>query len=446
MVTATTTDRGLGPYGAAAHADADRPGWLGERQRAAAERYAELGFPAARAEDWQHSKLGDLKQATFEPADAAAEAHITAERVDELALGCADYPRLVFVDGLCSARLSRLDALPEGLVVASLADELSRDGGELEARLGRVGEFDGHALAAMNTALFRDGALLRVARGVEVDAPVLLLYLNSGGETARASHSRILVDAAENSRLRIVERHAALSSGPYFSSVVSEFSVGEHANVEHVKLQDEGAEATHISCFHGRLGRGSRLASHVLHVGGRLVRSDVRGWLGGEGGELTLNGLHLLGGAQHVDSNLRVDHAAPQCTSHELYKTVLNDRSSSAFRGRIHVHRDAQKTDGYQTNQNLLLSDRATVYSDPQLEIYADDVKCSHGSTIGRLDETAMFYLRSRGLTPAAAQDLLVQAFAGEIVDAVGIDHEPLTDALRRRLQMGEPPTLNTQH
>ena len=412
------------------------PAWLTQRRAAAWERFGALGFPTPRDEDWQHTNLAPLRKVTFQPARAETAAAVDAAALRELTIGEHDWPRLVFVDGIYRADLSTPERLPPGVTAANLAGVLSADGRLLEPHLAQIAGFDRHPFAALNSALFTDGLYIHVPRGQVVEQPIVLQCVSTAGETPTAAHSRLLLIAEESSQVKLIEHYAALGNGAYFNNVVTEIVCGPNAQVEHVKIQQESEAAFHFSYFQAKIARDSRLASHAIHLGGRLVRSDVRAWLGGAGIHATFNGLHMLRGRQHVDTNMWIDHAAPHCESHELYKSVIDDRAVSAFRGRIHVHAIAQKTDAYQTNNNLLLSPKAAAKADPQLEIYADDVKCSHGATIGQLDEQALFYLRSRGLAKPAAVSLLVFAFLGEVVDKIGVEavREDLRKILRSRL------------
>jgi Fe-S cluster assembly protein SufD len=346
--------------------------------------------------------------------------------------------RLVFVDGRFSARLSSVGELPQGTIVASLAEVLARDPGRVEPWLGRFAKFDRQPFVALNTAFLRDGAFIHVPRGA-VTGPIHLLFLSSGEEgRSTLSFPRNLFVAGEDSQTTIVETYAG--EGGYFTAPVTELVAGPGAVVDHYKVQRESLGAFHVATFQVQAERACRPSSHSISIGGALVRNDVNAVLDGEGIDCILNGLYFGDGRQVVDNHMRVEHAKPHCASHELYKGVLDGKSRAVFNGLIHVHKGAQKTDAKQSNRNLLLSRDAIANSNPQLEIFADDVKCTHGSTVGQLDEDAVFYLRSRGIGAEAARSLLTYAFASDIVERIKVVpvRRDLEEFLFARLPMGE--------
>jgi Fe-S cluster assembly protein SufD len=275
---------------------------------------------------------------------------------------------------------------------------------------------------ALNTALHQDGACILIERNVEVSKPLHLLFISSANGRPLASFPRNLIVAAEGSRVSLVEHYAGLNGGGYFTNAVTEIVQGENAAVDYYKIQEERRNAFHIATVQVRQSRSSRFSSHSISMGGALVRNDINAVLDGEGAECTLNGLYTLDGEQHEDNHTRIEHARPHCTSHELYKGILDGSSTGVFNGKIYVHKDAQKTDAKQTNKNLIRSEKAAINTKPQLEIFADDVKCTHGATIGQLDEEAVFYLRARGIGEEEARNLLTCAFARDIIDRIGIE------------------------
>ncbi|NUQ50046.1 MAG: Fe-S cluster assembly protein SufD, partial [Phycisphaerae bacterium] len=329
---------------------------------------------------------------------------------------------------------------PAGAVVLSLAEAIERHAGLVEPRLGRLVDYEDRSPAALNTALFRDGAFVHVGRGRVLERPIELVFVSTGDGGPSACFPRNLVIAEEGAQATIVERYVGLGEVATFTSTVTELIAGDGAVVDHYRIQAEPGHAFHYSLNRVQTGRSANVRSGTFTFGGRLVRNDAHATLEGEGGDCTLNGLFVTRGQQHVDSHLRVEHAAPRCHSWEYYKGILDERSSGVFTGRIYVHPGAQKTDAKQTNKNLLLSREARIDTKPQLEIFADDVKCTHGATIGQLDADAVFYLRSRGIAEAAARSLLVYAFAAESLDAIRVAplRRQMLAMLLDRLPQGE--------
>ncbi len=411
------------------------PDRLTALRHAAAERFADLGFPTTRLEQWRFTNVAPL---TRTPFAIARDGVVPASEVERYAY--ADSAQLVLVNGRFAASLSRRQGLPAGVFAGGLAEALSERpqlAGELVGRLARFGE---HAFVALNTALWRDGILVHVPRGVVVERPINVIQVSRPGAEPGASFPRLLVVAEESSQVTVFEQHVTVGEGVHFSCPVLEVSVGANAVVDHYKLQREAVDAFHLSTLQVEQQRDSRFSSHCLSWGGAIVRNDVNAVLAGEGSESTLNGLYMVEGRQLVDNHMRIEHAAPHCASRELYKGILDGASRAVFTGRIFVHRGAQKTDAVQTNRNLLLSQKALCNSHPQLEIFADDVKCTHGSTVGQLDETAIFYLRSRGIGEDAARSLLTYAFASDIVRRIRVApvRRDLEEFLFRRLPRGE--------
>jgi Fe-S cluster assembly protein SufD len=329
---------------------------------------------------------------------------------------------LVFVNGSFVAELSRVDHLPKGVVAGSLAKAMADEPELVADYLARQRHLRDHAFTALNTAFLRDGAYVFVPRGVIVEEPLYLISLSSCGGEACVLHPHNLIVAEEASQLRLVEYYAGLGEGVSFTNAVTEVAAGPNAVVDHYKVQREGLEAFHIATSYVELARGTNFSSHLVSLGGGLVRNEIHARLGAEGGCCTLNGLYLATGKQHVDNHTEIDHALPNCQSHELYKGILDEQAHGVFNGKIFVRQDAQKTDAKQTNQTLLLSDSAVIDTKPQLEIFADDVKCTHGATVGQLSDEAIFYLRSRGIGLAEARSLLTFAFANDIVRRIGVE------------------------
>ncbi len=400
------------------------------------ERFAEMGFPNRRMEDWRFTSVSPIAETVFTPAAAPASLGMTAVRPWTF----PGLHRLVFVDGFLEPRLSDLAGLPPGVTVGGLDEALTASPEVVDEHLARHASFEDNSFVALNTALFTGGAFVHVPRGVVAERPVQLLFLSSAPERPTVTWPRVLVVAEEATQLTLVETYAGLGDGVYFTCPVTEIVVGEGAVVNHVRLQREGRGAYHMATQQLHQGRSGAFSSHNVSLGGRLVRTDVNAELAGEGGVTVLNGLYLAGGEQHVDTHMRVEHAVPQCESHELYKGILDGRASAVFNGLIRVHPGAQKTNAKQSNRNLLLSREAVANSNPQLEIFADDVKCTHGSTVGQLDDDAIFYLRSRGISREAATSILTYAFASEVVGRIPVApvRESLEQVLFERLPQGD--------
>ena len=392
---------------------------LHARRREAIARVADLGLPTSRYEAWSHTNPAPLTHTFFAPV--AEPGPLTAAEVRPLLAGGVDGPVLVFVDGCFAPDLSRAGDLPGGVQVRSLGELGAGEWEELDDLGAHTLDLD-ESFAALSTAFVRDGAFISVPAGVAVEAPIQVLHAASGqGLTT----PRTLVATGAGSRVTLIETFAGTGGGDgRLAAPVTEISVGPGAAVEYGRVHLHGPAACHAGTLHVKEAAEARFTAHTLCLSGRAVREDVTTLLDGEGIDSTLNGLFLPRARELVDNYTTIEHAAPNCSSHELYKGILGGRAQGVFRGKIHVHQAAQKTDAFQSNQNLLLSDDAQVTSKPQLEIYADDVRCSHGSTTGQLDAGALFYLRSRGVGLAEARRVLTRAFAGELVERV--THEGL--------------------
>jgi Fe-S cluster assembly protein SufD len=392
------------------------PAWLTEARRAALGRLEALGLPTTRHEDWRFTSLASLAGLELRRAPA------TDARAAAALLARAPAPggaRLVFVNGRYRDDLSSRAGLPRAARLATLAEAL-RDVPELvRPHLGRLARPDDHAFVAANAALFEDGAFLHLPRSVAVDSPITLVFLADAAGGAVAAHPRTLVVAEAGARATVEEIFLGEGAAPYLTNAVTELVLADGASVEHLRLQLEGPGAHHVSVVHAEQGARASLVAHAFSLGGRLSRAELRSRLVGEGGTVAANGLYMASGEQLVDNFSWVEHAVPHCTTTESYKGILDGHARGVFSGRIRVLPGAQKTVARQMNSNLLLSDDAIVDTKPQLEIFADDVKCGHGGTVGQLDEAALFYLRSRGLGEVEAKSLLVWAFASEMVGLV---------------------------
>ena len=395
-----------------------QPSWLNRIRREAMERFSELGFPTTRNEEWKFTSVAPLAKIPFAPA-----AHEDpAQNPKDLAkawLGEDLRNRLVFVNGHFSESLSSIGALPRGVLVGSLAAALQQGDSFLEEHLTRYAAYRNHAFVALNTALWQDGAYLRIPKGIVVEEPVLLLYVSSPGKQATVSHPRTLVVADPDAQLTLIESYAGLPEGVCFSNAVTEIVAGENTLIDHYKLQQENERSYHVATLQVHQEQSAQVSSCSISLDGTLVRNDVNVALDAAGAECTLNGLYVADGRQHVDNHTSIDHAKPHGTSRQLYKGILSGRAAGVFNGKIIVRKDAQKTNAVQNNKNLLLSEDAGVNTKPQLEILADDVRCTHGATVGQIDPEAVFYLRSRGIGREEAHNLLTYAFAGEVLEQI---------------------------
>jgi Fe-S cluster assembly protein SufD len=407
----------------------DGPRWLQDMRARGAAAFADLGFPTTRDEEWRFTSVAPIASAEFQPAPQAGV------EIDESALEGFVYSqvaanRIVMVNGVFSAALSRAASLPQGMRAGSLAAAVTEHPEAVQRYLGQLAEFNTRGFSALNTALAVDGAYVYIPDGVVLEDPLQLLFITTAPAAGAPlmTNARVLVVAGDRSQSRIVETYVGPAGAVYFTNAVTEVSLGEGAVMDHYKVQEESQEAFHVASMHVHAVRASNFSSHSFSLGGKLVRNDVNAHLDGEGAECTLNGLYLADGDRHVDNHTAIDHAKAHCPSHEIYKGILGGRARAVFNGKILVRQDAQKTDAKQTNRALLLTEGASINTKPQLEIFADDVKCTHGAAIGQLDDEAIFYLQARGLTFAEARDLLIHAFAGEILDRVRI--EPLRQAL----------------
>jgi Fe-S cluster assembly protein SufD len=401
--------------------------WMEQMRKSALARFEAVGFPSSTDEEWRHTNIAPITTTDFKSALAETGAGTTAAA--EFTFGEDAECELVFVNGLYAPHLSRLASLPRGVRVSSLATAIQNDGPILQQYLAKYALIEKNPFVALNTGCVRDGAFLYFPRGTTIEEPIHLLFISTAGKEPTVCHPRVLVIAEENVEATIVESYVGVGSGVYFTNAVTEMVIGNDCRIDHCKLQQESLRAYHVAATEVRLGRGAHFVSHSASVGSAITRNDLKVVLDGEHADASLNGLVLIGGTQLVDNHTLLRHEKPHCASHELYKHVMDGRSTGVFKGKIFVQKGAQKTDSKQTSKSLLLSDDATMHSQPELEIYADDVKCTHGSTTGPVDEEMVFYLRSRGVPLDAARHLLTYAFAADITRRIKV--EPV----RRRLE-----------
>lgn len=408
---------------------ADIPLWLRKLRDDARRRFAREGYPTTHNEEWKYTNVAPLTKIRFQPGEykldsssIAAAAKLTAP---------IEGASIVFINGHYCAELSNFEDLPPNVKAGSLREALEQGESELTKYFGRATAGAGPIFTDLNTASFHDGAFISVPDGVVLETPIHLVFLSVADDGPTVSFPRNLIVAGNQSQFSLIETYYGSDDGQYFTNTVTEIVARENAVLHHHKIQREGIQAFHIANFVVDQARNSTVTCHSLSFGGALVRNDANLILS-EGAEGTLNGLYVADGKQHVDNHTAINHAKPHAASHELYKGVLNGRASAVFNGKVIVAKDAQKTDAKQTNRNLLLSGDAVINTKPELQIYADDVRCTHGATIGQLEENALFYLRSRGIGEDEARRLLIHAFARDIIDR--IQPKDLRDVLDEEL------------
>ncbi|MBI1722645.1 MAG: Fe-S cluster assembly protein SufD [Gemmatimonadetes bacterium] len=429
MTAAQVVDRYRAQHEAFARNGGARvPEWVRALRAGALARFTELGFPTTKQEAWRFTSVQGIAETAF--AHGATGEVPAAKSIERLELCEARRHLAVFVNGCFSALLSSVSGLPAGVRVSSLADALARDPELVERHLARYARLEDNAFVALNTAFVQDGAFVYVPEGTVMEEPVQLLFLTAPGSEPTVSHPRSLVVVERTARVSVVETYAGQGDGVYWTNAVTEIMVGDGARADCYRVQRESERAFHVATTQSWQGQGSVLSFHPVVFGAALSRHDIGAVLDGPGGLCTLNGLYLLAGRQHADHHTTIDHARPHCESHEYFNGVLDDQSRGVFNGRIIVRRGAQRTDSKQTNNNLVLSEEARADSQPQLEIYADDVKCTHGATLGPIDQRALFYLKSRGLSPDEARSLLTYGFGAEILERMEI--APLRVQLER--------------
>ncbi len=424
MIEATLTNplpkASIAGAGIANYSDAtvaQNPEWLQILRTSGLTRFQALGFPTRRDEDWRYTPVAPIVETPFAQGQPGM-LHPTLLNGREV----EDSVQLVFVNGHFEPGASRIENLPAGVRVTNLAQAIASGEPLVERYLGKYVSYDNHAFAALNTASITEGVFIHLSKSAVLEQPIHVVYASQPGESGpTVSHPRLLLVADENSQCTIIERYVGRDGDVYLLNGVSEFIVAENAVVDHYKVQQESKAAFHVANLQVEIAHGANFSSHSLGFGGLIARSDAGARLG-EGCTATLNGLFMAGGRQIMDSHTTLDHAMPNCPSHQIYKHILDDHSRGVFNGRIFVQLDAQKTDAKQTNQTLLLSKDAEINTKPQLEIFADDVRCTHGATVGQLRGDQLFYLRARGIGKQEAQDLLIYAFASDIVQRIKVD------------------------
>ena len=410
--------------------------WVRDLRNKAMACFTEAGFPTSRQEEWKYTNIAPILKPLFRPA-LPRGCGLPPQALSSLPFRGLSEMTMVFVNGYYCPELSAVKPFFDGVKVSSLADSLKTESAFLEPYLGRFASYEDHAFVALNTAFMEDGAWVRVPKNTTVEKPIHLLFLSTASGEATVSYPRNLIVVGENSQVTIVESYYGLENEVYLTNAVTEIIAGENAVIEHYKLEWENAKAFHLETVQVQQGRQSQVTSYSVALGGALVRNEVNDVLDGEGAGCALYGLYLVDGQRFVDNHTKIDHVKPHTTSRELYKGALDGKGRAVFNGQIVVHPFASGTDAKQTNKNLLLSRGASVNSKPQLEISNNDVKCTHGSTIGQLDAEALFYLRSRGIEREEARRLLTYAFASEIVRSMSVGS--VRESLDRMVRMDLP-------
>lgn len=407
------------------------PEWVHTIRKDALAQFESLGFPTLKNEDWRFTRVRPLLQQEFKLVAEYKSNGISATDLDNVSFADAGLHRLAFVNGHYAADLSSPQALPDGVRVDSLRNVLAKEPALVEPHLTKLASQQINPFVALNTAHIMDGLFVHVPKNVVVDTPIHAVFMTRAGDNAIVSYPRNLIVVEEGAKAVVVESWIG-ENDVYFNNPVTEVVVGDNADVDHYKVQRESRAAYHVATVQSRLGRDSHYNINSVSFGGAFVRNDVNTLLDGEGIECTLDGLYIADSSQHIDNHTTIDHAKAHCNSYEMYKGILSGRAKAVFNGRINVFEDAQKTDAKQSNRCMLLSDDAQINSNPQLEIYADDVKCTHGATVGQIDDKSIYYLRTRGIPEEQARHMLIYAFANEVLERIHV--EPLRDRLAKDL------------
>jgi Fe-S cluster assembly protein SufD len=423
----------------AKRAGLQKTSWLERLRESAMDRFAGVGFPAVENEEWKYTNVAPIARAGFLPTTGDK----TGITIDAAQLAPFIYPeakasQLVFIDGIFNAELSSLSGLPAGIVVVDFASALAGEGSAelMREYLGRTVDYAENGFTALNTAFVASGALVVIPKGLSVETPLHLLFLASSTGTNPAAFPRVLVIGEENSSATIIESYNSVGNTSYFTNAVVEVVLKDGARLGHYRVQDESPEAFHVATTRADLGRHSSFDTTSIMLGAKLSRHDLSVVMDHEGAECWVDGLYIIGDGQHTDTHSVIDHKQPHCTSHQLYKGILDGKSRAVFNGKVFVRHGAMGTDANQTNKNLLLSNEAHVDTKPQLEIFADDVKCAHGAAIGQLDEEELFYLESRGIHSDLARNLLTYGFAEEVIAKLKVESikTQLDEAVLNRL------------
>lgn len=413
--------------------------WLTNLRQQAFAYFTTHGFPNTQQEDWKYTSVAAIAQQTFKPANKKSD----TTQLDLIQLRATQQTSanlLVFIDGYYAAELSQTMHLPTSSIVGSITEILAQKPDHLAHDLGHYAKPTLHGFAALNLAAFQDGAFIEIPANTQVDAPIELLFITTQQADATSQQLRNFISVGENSKLQVIEHYLSLGSSHYFTNAITEIILKPHAQLDYYKIQAESHSAFHIATTQVQQQQGSRFTSYAFSLGAALARTDINSDLTAPGSECELNGLYLAEKQQHTDQHTCINHQQPHTTSREFYRGILSDTARAVFNGKIIVQPMAQFSNAQQNNNNLLLTTGAEIDTKPQLEIYNDDVKCTHGATVGRLDEQALFYLQSRGIDAATAYSLLVYAFANDVLNHVPLTtvREHLQSQLLKRLPAGQ--------
>ncbi len=393
-------------------------GLLAELRSEARKELEAQELPTPKHEEWKYVNLRPLKKHNFVPASAP---DLSSVDLSALAFEEAKDARLVFVNGKFISDLSSVADLPEGVIVGNLPDYLESHGEIIAANLNKHAVWEDDVFIPFNTAAFEDAAFIYVPKDTKVENPVHVLFVNTDTQEEFATAPRVLLIGERFAEMTLIEDHIGLGNNTYLAASVAETALDENAHFTHIKLQRESKKAYHISRIAASIQRNSEYHSYSVHLGSKISRSDIMAVLKDENTHVTLDGIVMVNGDQISDTHSIMDHTMPNCTSHQLHKCIVDEEGSSVFNGKIFVRKDAQKTDAFQENRNLQLSEKGSVNTKPQLEIFADDVSCSHGATVGQLDEEQMFYLKSRGVSEAKAKEILTYGFALDVIESIPV-------------------------
>lgn len=409
-----------------------QPDWLSALRKKALNQFASAGLPAKKVEDWKYTSLWGLAQESFN--HSSDEVTLSPADIAKFTL-LDDVYRVVIIDGQFKVEYSSVTGVEDGLFIKPL----SAANEKLESKLGEQIDLAKPGFNALNTLMMTDGAVIEVANGAKIQKPIEILSIFSDSAAHLAAHLRNVVTLGEGAEATIIEHYVSMSEVVTLTNVVTEVSLAENAELHHYKLQQESEKAFHIATLAATQAASSQWHTYNVSLGAALARNDIHSRLLGEQAHVTMDGLYIVNGEQHIDNHTRIDHAVPNTTSSELYKGVLDDNSHAVFNGKVVVHKDAQKTDANQKNQNLLLSRGCEIDTKPEMEIYADDVKCGHGSTVGQIDEDQLFFFRARGLDEKTARNLLTYAFAAEVLETMPSTHikNAFTAVIEQRLPRG---------
>jgi Fe-S cluster assembly protein SufD len=420
----------------------DEPSWLQSMRENSFDQFERAGFPNIKQEEWKYTNVTPIVKGNFAPVLVSNGTELTGTNgLAPFIYEEARQSRLVFVNGMLRKELSSREALAAGVIAMDLEAALksSEYEGAIREHLEHYPYADDSGFSALNTALFASGLFLKIPRGLNVESPIHLLFVGEGrvGGPPPAAFPRVLIVAEANSAATIIESYASSNDGVYLTNAIVDLAVGDGARIQHYKIQRESMGAFHVATTRAQLGPHATYNTTTINFGAALSRHNIDVRMDHEGAECSVDGLYMVDGSQHTDTHSIIDHRQPHCTSRQLYKGILDGKSRAVFNGKVYVRHGAQQTDAQQTNKNLLLSKEARVDTKPQLEIFADDVKCTHGAAVGQLDEEELFYLESRGINPGLARNMLTYGFAGEVIERIGIE------SIRREL---DAAVLNRLH